>query len=813
MTNIADSIARIEEESPPPEEEQQFIEESTSDDPSLRMPAAEELIEGTWSASESDLEVFSRTGLILDEADASGQRDDLMPAILKRYIDIGSFRRPWPLIMSSEASGYAAKPLTRLIDEQIAEIEAQGDEAEVLKRAFFRLEELITKASHLTPVLPLKEILAEADITSTLKDDTAEAWTQALATLSALAGDDTLVLGLSAEGLRKLHVESSLQTSSARQRVFREEIAWLVSRLEDLLRMEEEDSEAAHSPEKLKHSVGGAYSSAIDFSSLSHLLDEAFQGASIGEEREVRIRNILKDLTDLSQLLYESGQTECFKKTKKIQSELRKRVANFIRLCRAKQIAQLEVENQYRPQIHDAVFETYGYAALSDSEKKAFPPVLAHINLDDADDISALSHIFADEGRVRILVTFSSLYDSTAKPVAGALDSLGLLHGSNLFVQQSAAAKAEFVAGGMLVAARSQRSSAVYVHTGTGSETRGIDVLLDSGLSADSRTFPSFRFDPENGSEWADWLSANENEQARQVWAADPTMVMSGEEKQEFVLSPCTADLLMLDAKLKSHFKPLSPSVSSEKLMELTRVLDLPSSDRDDQLPFIWTCTEDGTLLRTVVSPAVIRTTEFAVSRWETIQEWSGLRSSILNRGMAEARSQYDKDLSIAVEESRAEFDLQMNETVSTLASRIVGNIAASMLGVDSSELSATPGPDTAPRPAQDPIEPAQATVAESEESPTPVEEAEEVLSISLDEAYIDTPLCTSCNECTDLNAQIFGYDENKQAFFKDASAGPFRDIVLAAEKCPVRIIHPGKPLDDGEKDLDEWIERAKPFG
>ena len=79
-------------------------------------------------------------------------------------------------------------------------------------------------------------------------------------------------------------------------------------------------------------------------------------------------------------------------------------------------------------------------------------------------------------------------------------------------------------------------------------------------------------------------------------------------------------------------------------------------------------------------------------------------------------------------------------------------------------------------------------------------------------EPYIDTALCTSCNDCLDINRQLFAYDENKQAYIKDARAGTFKQLVQAAEKCPAAIIHPGDPLDPSEPDLEKWIERAKPF-
>ena len=79
-------------------------------------------------------------------------------------------------------------------------------------------------------------------------------------------------------------------------------------------------------------------------------------------------------------------------------------------------------------------------------------------------------------------------------------------------------------------------------------------------------------------------------------------------------------------------------------------------------------------------------------------------------------------------------------------------------------------------------------------------------------EAYIESARCTTCNECTNLNGRLFAYNGDKQAYVKDAKAGTFQQLVLAAERCPVSIIHPGKPWDPAESGLEELMERAKPF-
>ena len=79
-------------------------------------------------------------------------------------------------------------------------------------------------------------------------------------------------------------------------------------------------------------------------------------------------------------------------------------------------------------------------------------------------------------------------------------------------------------------------------------------------------------------------------------------------------------------------------------------------------------------------------------------------------------------------------------------------------------------------------------------------------------EPYIESERCTTCNECTNLNAKLFAYNDARQAYIRDPRAGTYRELVLAAEKCPAGIIHPGTPLNPREKDLEKWIERAKAF-
>ncbi|HQR78141.1 MAG TPA: ferredoxin, partial [Burkholderiaceae bacterium] len=105
----------------------------------------------------------------------------------------------------------------------------------------------------------------------------------------------------------------------------------------------------------------------------------------------------------------------------------------------------------------------------------------------------------------------------------------------------------------------------------------------------------------------------------------------------------------------------------------------------------------------------------------------------------------------------------------------------------------------------------APATAAPSAPA-APAEAAAETARPPPDEPWIETIRCSSCNECQNINDKLFGYNENKQAYFKDLSAGTYRQIVEAAEACQVAIIHPGKPKNPNEPGLEELLERAKPF-
>lgn len=77
---------------------------------------------------------------------------------------------------------------------------------------------------------------------------------------------------------------------------------------------------------------------------------------------------------------------------------------------------------------------------------------------------------------------------------------------------------------------------------------------------------------------------------------------------------------------------------------------------------------------------------------------------------------------------------------------------------------------------------------------------------------WINQDECMSCDVCVEINPDMFKYNSKRQAYIADAEAGPYRDLVKAAERCAAQVIHPGLPRERSEKDIEKLIARAQRF-
>jgi hypothetical protein len=180
----------------------------------------------------------------------------------------------------------------------------------------------------------------------------------------------------------------------------------------------------------------------------------------------------------------------------------------------------------------------------------------------------------------------------------------------------------------------------------------------------------------------------------------------------------------------------------------------------------------DCVLQRVLVDEKLIAAAHRCRETWHGLQELANIRSSQTEQVLARERKTWE-------EQKQREIDALKRE--------------------------ARPAPG-----AVAPITPAPAAPAAPKGAPAAAEAAEP--EKTSDEAYIETPRCTTCNECTNLNNRMFAYDANKQAYIADINAGTYRELVEAAETCQVSIIHPGKPRNPNEPGIADLLKRAEPF-
>lgn len=175
-----------------------------------------------------------------------------------------------------------------------------------------------------------------------------------------------------------------------------------------------------------------------------------------------------------------------------------------------------------------------------------------------------------------------------------------------------------------------------------------------------------------------------------------------------------------------------------------------------------------------------------------TIYTWLQSRKTAIKEGLSEDfDSLFDNlwiDMQVHIED--------MNKAAVTQA---MENIVLQLVKSEqplSDEFKAALASDAGPSPIANPAgAPSQSTAAPDGDLP-----------------WIESRLCTACDECIKINKSIFAYDDNKLAIIKNPAGGPFRDIVKSAEKCSARIIHPGTPLNPNEKGVDKWVKRAEKY-
>jgi pyruvate-ferredoxin/flavodoxin oxidoreductase len=550
------------------------------------------------------------------------------------------------------------------------------------------------------------------------------------------------------------------------------------------------------------------------------------------------------------------------------EGHMRKMAGNFTDLRRAELIA----EGSYDEARDETFFRAFDWKQFTDEEFGLAPPVMA-VGGDGAMlDIGFqnLSRLMASGKPIRVLVLDTQVYSNTGGQACTSgftgqiadMSAYGAVeHGKNevrkelaliaiahrgVFVHQTSQASATHLIGGVIRGLNSRRPAVFSIYTPCPVEHGLPDEWAPHGarLALESRAFPYLTYDPDAGSSMADCLSLDGNPAIDDLWPLYRLSYVDDGETHELELPLTIADWAATEARFRKHFREVPADRWNEDMVAFHQYLALGDDERQGKTPFIHAVDREGRLRRMSVAEEIVTLARERLLLWSQLREMAGVVVSDTVRDTITQSLEAEYDTRIAA--LTADYEQRIAELKSTYPRVVARRMAESLMrgnaGRTISEIVAEAarmrvepiGPDVlgAVLPAGNGSavlavagSPVQQAVAGSDTvmaaAPAPAGGAAPAAAPEADtaddddmamEPYIDTDRCTTCNECTNLNGKMFAYDDNKQAYIRDARAGTFAQLVQAAERCPAALIHPGTPLNPKEKDLAKWIERARPF-
>ena len=702
---------------------------------------------------------------------------DLQPAIFAGYRDLTALRYDYPLVLVRDDK-QPVQSLSGLVDGALKAIAVDSD-ADRLRKHAHKIEREIRKLVAEGVAGSLKKSLDAAVARVGNKDD--ELLQDSANRLRAALKLDGEVVDCDRTTPFRV-VQHLWQIGQDRKaKTFRGDLNKLIMKLSDILSAEFVRSKEGQSAERLRASVGLVHQNVFDFDVLSRLLNDSARDVPMPESRRQRVRGLLSVLR--AQRFYAAAgegdkwigvgepYSYIFEKCSDAVAAYRERLPKMIELAKTIAIARLEIESAYSEARHDAFFAEFGVNGLDPAELALFPDYLICLRAADlpAADSELVLQAFAADMPVKVLVQADDLLEPS--PIANDVLVSGLRNraltgaaiGSGTGYVLQASASSLFQLREQIVRGLTFAGPALF-SVFSGASGASIPVYLTAAAAAESRAFPAFTYDPSAGADWAARFSLAANSQLELDW---PTQRFDYEDADQQLLSENLAftivDFAACDPRCAKYFAEVPREKWNGDMVPVSEFLARERKDLTEKVPCLLMVDRDNRLQKVIVSDRMVREARRNVEAWRSLQELGGVHNS---------------HAAILLERERKVWAEQAKPAVESQPTAVVSAPAASA--------------------------PVAATAA-----PAVAETAPEKSS---DEPYIETPRCTTCNECTQINDKMFGYDTNKQASIINPDAGTYRQLVEAAENCQISIIHPGKPRNPNEPGLDELLKRAEPF-
>lgn len=633
-------------------------------------------------------------------------------------------------------------------------------------------------------------------------------------------------LGLGGATLPTLFSSLSQGTRTAQCKAFAQRAHTLAHGLRQLLQADSASSPDAASPKTLTSSLGSMGSTMVDPASMSKTLGDMRGGSQgLGAQRRAALEQALGALDAFASAgeqpapplvlcakSMESGAKGAGRVTKSAAplddaaGVFDAEAARLEPVFRAAGLAQLVLAGQYQPEVHDDVIAGMDWRSCSPEELAVLPPVVvlesAHAVLDS--QLGALSRLLCGDRPIRVLLTDACSAGVPHVPLSPRLSELALSHRGAFVLQTSLATPQHMVAGLQRAAAAPRPTLAVVGIPDFHAAATGWLQLL---VAHHARLQPCFTLDPDGGASWADRLDISANPNPDVDWPVCALECVDGTNASQGVSLPITfASMAALDPAWRTCFKVLPLSAWGDAQQPLVEALAADPNAPPTAAPYIWVVDETGTLQRAVVTRPVVEACLDAARGWHLLAELGGVRNAHVERAVAKAVAEAKDRAQAQQQELAARHQAELDEARRTAGGEAMERLVAVLLNMDNLPAATTPRPAPAfgAAPLAQPTPDAKAAAPAAATAPEP--------EASFDEAFVDSGLCTTCNECTNINPRLFKYNGDKQAEIVDIKAGTYEDLVKAAEKCPARCIHPGAPQPGDSTATEAMVARAAEF-
>jgi hypothetical protein len=734
------------------------------------------------SQASSTLAAFHLIGEKSHAEVGASSRKPWRPALFGAYRDLSRLRYDFPLVLvEGDPGAEPVKSLSDIMDAVLQEVAPRGKSGEQTRLQVLGLEREIralVAGGREGSLSALWDVALRKRIASTPKAVRKELTANLLRARAALQCDGE-VAGYDSHLPARVLTHLWKAGRRADDERLHNRVRLLSRKLRDILHVDYLHSDGARDARHLESSMGSADAELFDFLEMSEILKSAPVGDPIPESRRRRIREAVSVLDSQRFVGHrrrageKRGTGEAFSfefdSCSEALAAFRERLPDMADLIGAISIAELEIANHYDESKHDRFFSEFGENSLGPGDVALFPPYL--ICLGDgvkAAEEGALLELIRTGLPVKVLALSHDILEDLPLE-AGELSfgvrgqqlanmALGL---NSAFVLQASGSSLYRLRESILRGLTGDRPALFSVYSGGDGD--GVEPYLRAAAATDARAFPCFVFDPDAGGDWASRFTLDGNPQAGRDWPSQTLKYEdTGHNSQSDDISFTLVDFAASDPRHAGHFECIPRDEWHEDLVPVSEFLDLDPDAAEDRVPYILLIDDSDTLQRAVVDEKLIDGARRCRDLWRSLQELGGIHNSYAELSLADARESWEQDKE------------------------------------------RSPAPQAAVTPTQTTEAPA---VEAQPEAPQP-----EAPAIYSDEPWIETPRCTTCNECTDLNSRMFAYNDDMQAYIADPNAGTYRQLVEAAEACQVCIIHPGKPRNPDEPGLDELIERAEPF-